>query len=188
MLRRNPHLSLSGTITLLLALGVSPAQGQDVNGLYEQLRSRVAVGDVVTIKDVYGREMRGTIRELSRSSVTLMSDNCDRIFPESDIETVTRRDSRWNGALWGFPAGGILGVWLDNGLVREYGREDISVGDSAMFIGGAGAIGAATGFVVDALIKRERPVYSKSATGTKTSAGLWIGRRRGVFVYLRFGG
>ena len=42
---------------------------------------------------------------------------------------------------------------VERGLVKEYGREDIGVGESVEFIAGAAGVGAGIGFVVDAMIR-----------------------------------
>lgn len=183
------RMSLSGTLVMLLALGVSSMEGQEVAESLEQLRSRVAVGDTVTVTDVQGRKMHGTISGLSLSSVTLIAGRTEREFLEADVETISRRDSRWNGTLWGLGIGGVLGAWADNGLVDVYGREDISVGESVGFIAGTAAVGAGIGFAVDALIRGTRLIYSRPATSTRkdtTVMPIWAGRRTGIFVSLRF--
>jgi hypothetical protein len=149
----------------------------------------VTVGDKVTVTDTMGREMQGTIAQLSSSSLALMVGRTQTEFSEADVETVSRRDSRWNGTLWGLGVGGALGAWVDRGLVKEYGREDIAVGESVEFIATAAGVGAGIGFVVDALIKGQRVIYSKSRTSASRNAtvlALWVTRRRGIGVSLRF--
>jgi hypothetical protein len=81
-----------------------------------------------------------------------------------------------------------LFVLLDKGLVEEYGREDIQVGESVAFIVEASGIGAGVGFAVDALIKRRRVVYMKSPStrGTASVSPMWGPSRRGILVSLRF--
>jgi hypothetical protein len=184
------HRSTAATIvTLLLALSVSTVEGQQVAGSFEQLRARVAVGDTVTVIDVQGRETSGTITDLSVSSLTLMMDRAEKEFLEADVERVSRRDSRWNGTLWGLGVGGVLGAWADHGLVDEYGREDISVGESVEFIAVAAAVGAGIGFAVDALIGGKQLLYSRSGNSMRRDATIVptvSGRRRGIFLSVRF--
>jgi hypothetical protein len=175
-------------VAQLFVLGVSIAEGQELAGSFEQLRSRVSVGDNVIVADVMGREVRGTITDISVSSLVLVVGK-DRIeFVEADVETVSRRDSRWNGTLWGLGTGAVLGALMDKGLVEEYGREDIQVGESVAFIVEASGIGAGVGFAVDALIKGRRVVYmrSPSTRGTASVSPMWGPSRRGILVSLRF--
>jgi hypothetical protein len=89
----------------------------------------------------------------------------------------------------GARSGGVLGAWVDRGLVNEYGRENISVGESVEFIAGAAGVGAGIGFVVDAMIKGRRLIYSRAQTSIKantTVLPMWGSRRKGIFVLLRF--
>lgn len=188
MLFRN-HTSLGcAVVAQLLVLGVSVTKGQEVAGSFEQLRSRVSVGENVIVADVVGREVRGTIADLSVSSLVLVVGKDRMEFLEADVETMSRRDSRWNGTLWGLGAGAVLGALLDKGLVEEYGREDIEVGESVEFIAAAAAIGAGIGFAVDALIKGRRVVYSRppSTRGKASVSPMWGPSRRGILVSLRF--
>ena len=181
--------SLGCAAVLLLPLfGVSIAEGQEVASSFEQLRSRVSVGDKVTVTDVMGREMQGTIADLSSSSLALVVGKTQTEFFEADVETVSRRDSRWNGTLWGLGLGGVLGATLDKSLVEEYGRDDISSGSSVAFIATAAGIGAGIGFAVDAMIKGRRVIYSRPRTSMRRNATLlpmWGTRRKGIFVSLR---
>jgi len=175
-------------VLLLLLFGASITEGQEVAGSFAQLRSQVSVGDNVTVTDVRGREMQGTIADLSSSSLALVVGTTQTEFVEADVETVSRRDSRWNGTLWGLGLGGVLGATFDKSLVEYYGRDDISSGSSAAFIATAAGIGAGIGFVVDAMIKGRRVIYSRSRTSISRNATLvpmW-GTRKGIFVSLRF--
>jgi hypothetical protein len=176
-------------LTLLIAAGVSRAQAQEPVHSFEQLSQRVAVGQAVTVTDAQGRQVYGTISELSASALALDVRGIRTQFLETDVERIGRRDSRWNGTLWGLGAAGVLGVWLDRGLVNEYGREDIGVGDSVAFIAGTAAVGAGIGFVVDALIKGQRILFSRSASSTRSHPvvmHVWLGHRAGIFASVAF--
>jgi hypothetical protein len=187
VLFRNHTLLSCAVAAQLFVLGVSTTEGQEVAGSFEQLRSRVSVGDNVIVADVMGREVRGTITDLSVSSLGLIVGKDRMEFFEADVETVSRRDSRWNGTLWGLGGGAVLGALIDKGLVEEYGREDIQVGESVAFIAEAAGIGAGIGFAVDALIKRRRVIYLRPAsTGGKASVWpMWGAARRGILLSLR---
>jgi hypothetical protein len=184
------YTSLSCIIVVLLfVLGVSITEGQEIAGSFEQLQPRASVGDHVTVTDVTGREVRGTITQLSFSSLTLLVGQSKTDFFEAEVETISVRDSRWNGTVWGLGVGGVLGAWVDRGLVKEYGREDISVGESVKFIAGAAGVGAGIGFGVDAMIRGRRLIYSraqKSIQGNTTVLPTWGSRRKAIFVLLRF--
>lgn len=172
-------------VLLLLVVSVPMTEAQGVAGSLEQLRSLAGVGDRVTVTDVMGREIQGTISELSSSSLALMVDKTRTEFSETDLETISRRDSRWNGTLWGLAVGAVLGASLEKSLVDEYGRDDIGYGSAAVPFAG---IGAGIGFAVDAMIKGRRVIYSRPRTLTRdaTVSPVWNTRRRGIFVSLRF--
>lgn len=180
------HKSLGCTAVLLLfVVGVSMTEAQEVAGSFEQLRSLVRVGDTVTVTDMMGREMQGTIAELSSSSLALVVGTTQTEFVEADLESVSRRDSRWNGVLWGLTLGGVLGAALEKSFVDEYGRDDVGYGSVVVPFAG---IGVGVGFAVDAMIKGRRVVYSRPRTSTRdpTISPVWSTRRKGIGVSLRF--
>jgi len=149
----------------------------------------VGVGDKVIVTDLQGRETQGNVAELSSSSLRLLVGGVRTDFAEKTLDTVSRPDSRWNGTLWGLGIGGVLGAALDRGLVKEYGREDIGVGESVAFIVEAAGVGAGVGFAVDALIKGRRLIYSRSQASIRrdlTFLPMWVSQRKGVSVSLRF--
>jgi hypothetical protein len=171
-------------VPLLLVLDASMTEAQDVASSFEQLRSLVRVGDSVTVTDVMGREMQGTIAELSSSSLALTAYGTRTDFSEGDLETVSQRDSRWNGTFWGLAVGAGLGALFEKSLVDEYGRDDIDYGSGVVPFA---AIGAGIGFAVDAMIKGRRVLYAKSRTSTRaTVAPLWSAQRKEILVSLRF--
>ena len=180
------HKSLGCTaVLLLLVVGVAMTEAQEVAGSFEQLRSSVRVGDKVTVTDVMGREMQGTIAELSSSSLALVVGKTRTEFFEADLESVSRRDSRWNGTLWGLAVGAVVGAAFEKSFVDEYGRDDIGYGSAVVPFAG---IGAGIGFAVDAMIKGRRVVYSRPSTSTMdaTISPVWNTRHKGIFVSLRF--
>ncbi len=184
------HSQLS-CAALLLVLAVSvpiTGEAQDVASSLDDLRELVRVGDEVIVTDLQGRQTEGRVVGISSSSLGLMVGGVRTDFAEDALDTVSGRDSRWNGTLWGLGVGGVLGAWLNRGLVKEYGREDIGVGESVAFIVGAAGVGAGIGFAVDALIKGRRLIYSRSQVsmrGSVTLLPMWVGRRKGVYVSLR---
>jgi hypothetical protein len=172
-------------VPLLLVVGVSMTKAQDVAGSFEQLRELVRVGDKVTVTDVQGREMQGSIAEVSSSSLGLVVGGNRTDFSETDLDTVSRRDSRWNGTLWGLAVGAALGAWFEKGLADEYGRDDIGYGEMVVPFAG---LGAGIGFAVDAMIKGRRPIYARARSSTKntTVSPVCNIQRKGIFVSLRF--
>ena len=169
----------------LLVVSVPMTEAQGAPGSLEQLRSLARVGDRVTVTDVMGREIQGTISELSSSSLALMVGKTRTELSETELETISRRDSRWNGTLWGLAVGAVLGASLEKSLVDEYGRDDIGYGSAVVPLAG---IGAGIGFAVDAMIKGRRVIYSRPRTSTRDAmvSPVWNTGRKGMFVSLRF--
>lgn len=173
------------TVLLLLVVGVPTGEAQDVAGSFEQLRALAKAGDRVTVTDLMGREVQGRIEELSAVSLSLLVGKIRVECSEPDLETVSRRDSRWNGTLWGLGVGAVLGASLETSLAGEYGRDDIGYGSAVVPLAG---LGAGVGFVVDAMIKGRRVIYARPRMPTKGArvSPTWNTRRKGVVVSLRF--
>lgn len=173
------------TVVAILLFGGSITEAQGTGDSLEHLHRRVATGDTVTVTDASGHETQGTIVAISTSSLALLAGKNRMEFGDADVETISRRDPRWNGTLWGIGAGGVLGTLVDRSLVNEYGRDDISRGASAAFIATAVGIGAGIGFVVDALIRGQQVIYSKPRTTTRILP-IWGIQRKGISLSLRF--
>jgi hypothetical protein len=174
------------TLAVVLAVGIPiTTEAQEVASSLDELRQLVRVGDTVSVTDLQGRQTQGRIAEISSSSLGLMVGETRTDFSEDDLDTVSRRDSRWNGTLWGLAVGAAIGVSFEKGLADEYGREDIGYGSVVVPFAG---LGAGVGFAVDAMIKGRRIIYTSRASATKnaTVAPVWNSRRKGIFVSLRF--
>ena len=87
---------------VLLTLCVTGAGAQQLAGSFEQLRVLVKPGETVRVTNRAGQEVRGTLAELSSSSLEIIVSGTRRHFVESDIDVIrTRRaDSLANGAKW----------------------------------------------------------------------------------------
>jgi hypothetical protein len=132
-----------------------------------ELASRVEPGQQVTLTDATGRETEGRIVEVSGAVLRLVVKDHPMDFAEADIARVSRRDSRWNGTLWGLAAGVALGVWLEASLAEEYGRDDIGYGEVLVPLA---ALGSGVGFVADALIGGQHVLYAAPRASNTTAA------------------
>ena len=175
------------SITVLLALGISisTTEAQDVPRSLEQLRQVVREGDKVLVTDVHGHEIEGRVAEVAASSLGLVVAGTRINLAETDLDTVSRRDSRWNGTLWGLALGAALGAAFEWSLVDEYGRDDIGYGEGVLPLAG---LGAAIGFVVDTAIKGRRIIYARGDSSTKNLnvSPVLNTNRKGILVSLRF--
>ena len=173
------------TVLLVLAVDVPATEAQPVASSLEQLRTLVRVGDEVTVGDVQGRELRGVIAEVTSSSLGLVVGGNRIDFPATDLDTVSRRDSRWSGTLWGLAVGGALGIYIEKGLAGEYGRDDVGYGSLVVPLA---ALGAGLGFATDAMIKGRQVVYARPASSTKglIVSPVWSLQHKAIYVSRRF--
>jgi hypothetical protein len=173
------------TVLLILAVGVPTTEAQEVAHSLDELRPLVKVGEAVIVTDRQGQETQGTIAEISSASLGLFVSGTRTDFSEADLDTVGRRDSRWNGTLWGLAVGATIGISFEKGLADEYGRDDI--GDGSVVVPFAG-LGAGIGFAVDAMIRSRRIIYSSAGSSAKIAAvaPVWNIRRKGIYVSLQF--
>jgi hypothetical protein len=173
------------TVLLILAMGVSTTEAQEVAHSLDELRPLVRVGETLIVTDQQGQETQGTVAEISSASLGLIVSGTRTDFSETDLDTIGRRDSRWNGTLWGLAVGAMIGISFEKGLADEYGRDDISYGSVVVPFAG---LGTGIGFAVDAMIKGRRIIYTKAGSSAKNAAAapVWNIRRKGIFVSLQF--
>ena len=95
---------------LLFGLIARPAAAQPPSTAFDQLPSRVRVGDTVWVAGEDGREEKGKLWTLSPSSLEIMSNGQSKVFQAGSVRAVwTRdRDSLANGALIGLVTGMVV--------------------------------------------------------------------------------
>ena len=171
-------------LVLLLAV-TATAPAQELAGTFDQLRVLVKPGDALTVTDVSGLRLRGTLAELSSSSLVLEVSGTRRALQSAEIDAIEKRgaDSLRNGALIGLAAGaGLFGTVIG-----------ATTGDRGYAVGGAvvyGGIGAGIGVGIDALIEGRRVIYAASRSTTwnsTTIAPIVSTSRKGVLVSIRLG-
>jgi hypothetical protein len=136
----------------LVMLAPARATAQEPVAGFDQLSTRLRVGDTIWVTDTSGAEVKGTLSELTSTSLTLKG---ARHFQRQDVRAILERphDSLKFGALLG------LGIGLAAGTVLVAVATPESAGDyfSVAIIGG---MGAAIGAGIDAAIPMpKRPVY-----------------------------
>jgi hypothetical protein len=147
--------------SLLVTAHATAASAQELAGSFEQLRVLVRPGDTVRVTDGAGDEVRGTITDLSSSSLALRVDGTRRTFFEKDVAAVYQRrnDSLANGAKWGFVIGAGLGVLGGIAIAREY--ESGGGGAFIPILGIVyGSIGAGAGAGIDAMHRSEQVIFA----------------------------
>ena len=180
-------LTVVMTLTLVLAPVAAPAQ-EPVQS-FDQLNTRLKVGDTVWVTDAQGREVQGRIHSLSPDALTLGADG-SKTFAAREVGAIRERrpDSLKNGALIGMGAGGAVAIV--SMLTLDF--EGCTVGCVAAVLGYFGGIGAGVGALVDAMIPgKKQAVYRAPGAAGASSARLSFApvitpRHKGVAVSLSF--
>ena len=192
ILRSDRRVVLAILACSLLAFLPTLSAAQEPVKAFDQLNTRLKVGDTVYVTDVQGREVKGKIRELSGSALTL--ENADTPTLQADaIRLVAQHKGHpiGKGALYGLVCGAAVGMVLGALWVTEWDRSDWSTGDNALATGLVlGAVGAGLGAVIGAT-RPGKEVVAYRASGASGSARLLLApvitpRTKGVAVSLSF--
>ena len=155
-----PFISRLVCFGLLITLPAA-SNAQELAGSFEQPRVLVKTGDTVRVTDSHGEEVRGSITELSSSSLALRVAGTQRTFLAGDITSIRQRrpDPLTNGAKWGFIVGAGLGLLAGITIASEY---EGSSGTALIPMLGLvyGGIGAGAGAGIDAMHSSERVIFA----------------------------
>ena len=175
---------------LLLVAAVSgTAHAQQPARSFEQLPLVVKLGDTVTVIETAGRQTKGTLVDVTPSTVVLLDDGVRHNFQQDQVTAIRqrRRDSLRNGALWGLGTGAVLGLYLAAvGAAADGGYADQATALVPVLI--TGGLGSAIGVGVDAMIEGQHVIYERTTTtGANDPRSDLLGRdRRSVLLTLRF--
>ena len=165
--------------TALLLLMAASAEAQELAGNFDQLRVLVGPGDTLTVTQTSGSRVRGTLSQLSPSSLVLNVSGALREFQSIEVDRIEKRgaDSLNNGALTGMAIGGGLAA-IAVGIAQSEFQPGFVVLASFLY----GGLGAGIGAGVDALIEGPRIIYAGSRFGTTTVrvSPILGGQRRGI--------
>ena len=193
--RTNRRVVLAILACVFLAFLLTLSAAQDPVQSFDQLNTRLKVGDTIWVTDAQGREIKGKIRDLSPSALTLEGDPAGTL-PADTVRLVTVRMGRpvGKGALYGLLAGALAGAVIG----ATGGGDDGGDGGGWYIAIGAGifgGIGAGAGAVVGALIPgKPLLVYrAPGAAGLAGSSQAWVSiapvitpRTKGVAVSFAF--
>jgi len=174
--------------TVLVAVSVRAAAQEPVKS-FDQLNTRLKVGDKVWVTDAQGREVQGKIHSLSPDALTLGADG-SKTFAAREVSAIRERrpDSLKNGALIGLGVGGGLALVACFSFAE--GSDD--GGWCAAVVGFYGGVGAGLGVGIDALIPGQKRVAYRApgAPGVASSrlsfAPVITPRHKGVAVSFSF--
>jgi len=160
---------------------------------FDQLNTRLKVGDTIYVTDAQGREIKGKIRDLGPSALTLDSGTA-AIVQADAVRLIVERKPRpiGRGALWGLGIGAAAGLALGIAVVADCDGDDECAGAILVGAGLFGGMGAGTGAVIGALIPgKTLTVYRAPGAAGASSARLSFApvitpARKGVAVSVRF--
>jgi len=171
--------------TLLIILLPALAAAQDPVKSFDQLNTRLKIGDTIWVTDAQGQEVKGKLSALSTDGLTLDAGGT-KTLAARDISIVRerRRDSLKNGAIIGAIPGAIFGL-MGGGMADE--GPGAAIGAVVV-----GALGAAVGAGIDALIPGKKVVayWAPRSTGPAphrvSLAPVITPRAKGVAVAFSF--
>jgi hypothetical protein len=175
-------------LPLLLAFlvsGTTELTAQEARS-FEQLQLLVKPDDTITVLEITGKVTKGRIVQLTDSTLQLMTDGVLRELPQNRTMQIRqkREDSLSNGAKYGALVGGGLGALMAAGL---YIMVDHCIGCAVAVGAGYSAMGAGVGVGIDALIRRERVIFTPAPASSRvTIRPLLSAQRRGVSLSWAF--
>jgi len=159
---------------------------------FDQVPTRVKIGDTVFVTDATGREVKGKVLDLSAASVALSSGSERQEFSAAQVRTLVwqQHDTLYNGLRKGLFIG--LGVGAALGVVgvaaTEQGVNKGLVWAATFLIGGG--IGAGAGAAFDAMNPGKKVLVYRAPSAPSAArisiAPILTPRRQGVAVRVVF--
>ncbi len=152
-------------------LAPAVAWAQESVKTFDQLSTRLRVGDTVWVTDHQGHETKGTLRDITAQALVVDSHGA-RTLAASEIRQVRVRqhDSLVNGTLIGLLVGLGAGLWFDEAC-REGG--DLCGGRYGARTAVGAVMGTGIGLAVDAA-RRGRRMVVYGAPGAEASAHVMV--------------
>jgi hypothetical protein len=184
-------ISTAAVAVVAAMLGApAPAAAQEPVMSFDQLNTRLKVGDTIYVTDAQGREIKGKIRGFGTSGVTLDRDGPETIQADA-VRLITERKPGpiGRGALYGLIAGAASGAILGASEAGGPGGE-CNRNCSPILAGVFGGLGAGVGAVIGAVIPGKTLVVYR-APGAPPSTHLTLApvitpRHKGVAVSIAF--
>jgi hypothetical protein len=173
---------------LLIVLLPALAAAQVPVTSFDQLNTRLKVGDTVWVTDAQGREIKGRVTSFAPDAMGVDA-NGAQVLRADEVRVVwnRRHDSLVNGALIGLGVGFGTGFGL---AMAGCGLADCTWGEATLFALLFAGAGAGIGVGVDALIPGRRQVVFR-ASGASSSVRLSLAplitpRTKGVALSYSF--
>jgi hypothetical protein len=169
---------------LVYWLMVIPAAfGQDGGGGNSDLPSKIQTGQNIRVRLTDGRQIKGSVFEVTDSELTIGAKGNKELIPVSRIQEVSRRhrDPLWNGLLVGAAVGMLLGA-----ASKAANDCDPNECGEKYAVPGGLAFGAAVGIALDALWQQKQVLYRAPRARTRLDIHVLAGRVTGAKVAWRF--
>jgi hypothetical protein len=141
-------------------------------------------GDQILVRSVEGPRLRGEVVRVDGDSITLKRRGLATRVSASDVVSIERHDSVWNGGTIGFTAGFASGVLMmstcDPSFMCEHSPQAILM-CGAM----AGGFGFGVGVLFDAIVHGDHTIYRRNESRVAV-APVVTRQSKGVTVGLRF--
>ena len=168
-------MRVQAVFLVFLATGLGAplvAAAQEPVTSFDQLNTRLKIGDTIYVTDAQGREIKGKIRELTLSAMMLDRDGSTTMKAD-DVRLVTQRKGHpiGKGALWGLglgaAAGAVIGLTYDDDCSDCWSTGGVAAALAGIF----GGMGAGAGAIAGALVPGKEVVVYR-APGASASARL----------------
>ena len=165
----------------------STAHAQGIATSFNELRPLVRPGDTLNVTSNKGREVTGTLVDLSPGTLVMRVGERRAEWLEGDVATIGQRrgDSLANGAIWGLVIGaGGVGAATAIAAGANY---EINGGSAALATVVCGGIGAGVGVAIDAMISKQVVIFERrSTTAVVGVAPILTAGRQGVLLSIAF--
>jgi hypothetical protein len=176
-----------GACALVLVIP-APALPQTAAASFEHVIAEGAIRpqQTVYVTDAWGHRIKGRLGELRPGSLVLIQGALEIQMTEADVSRIQRGDSLQNG-LWLGVGAGIAAAWVAPHLLCDLPDDECAAIVFAAIGLPSIAVGAVTGALVDAAIKKTVFHFA----GTRGSARVRLspvlgGRRVGALATIRF--
>ena len=156
------RVGVSLSLALAALLVAAPSLGQTAPVRLDDL---IKIDQKIEVLDDQGHETKGRVSVLSDTAVSISANREVTVIPFEHITRISRpHDGLMNGTLIGLGTGALLGLLGSTIGTDACDPSAIVCFEGPRYVGAAtllfGAIGAGVGVAVDALIQRDRIVYS----------------------------
>ena len=150
-----------GLTAIGVVAAVSVAAAQEAVSAFPDLQRILKAGDTITVSDISGASLKGSLIELTASSLVLQVGATERTYSQTEVVHIRQRyfDSLVNGALIGAGVGAAVAAIALSHCTTDLGCSDMA----GPFLGLSMGVGLGMGLGLDALQADERIVFDRTS-------------------------